>query len=159
MCTEVPCEFTGPFLTRFWLKQQKSHISETTPSAPPWMSLRAVVPTDMMQGLMQNQQALHHSQNAQLFSPSIISMSLISRFPPRRHDENTPQMESKPFCHLYIHVSIIITLYMLYIHHICSRNRWSPGAPGSAPPSWKQTGRWESPSIFLPDSNTHKHAD
>lgn len=33
---------------------------------------------------MQNQQALHHSQNTQLFFPSIISMSLINRFPPAK---------------------------------------------------------------------------
>lgn len=33
---------------------------------------------------MQNQQARHHSQNTQLFFPSIISMSWMKRFPPAK---------------------------------------------------------------------------
>lgn len=43
-----------------------------------------LVLTTMMHGLMQNQQALHHSQNVQLFGPSIISMSSMNRLPPAK---------------------------------------------------------------------------
>lgn len=39
--------------------------------------------TVMTQGLMKNQHILHHSQKLKLFVPSIISMSLIKRFPPK----------------------------------------------------------------------------
>lgn len=44
--------------------------------------------TNMMQGLMKNQHILHHNQKVKLFCPSIISMSLIKRFPPVIYKKN-----------------------------------------------------------------------
>lgn len=42
---------------------------------------------------MKNQQALHHSQNHQLFFPIIISMSWMNRFPPALRNRLSVQCE------------------------------------------------------------------
>lgn len=44
----------------------------------------------------------------------------------------------------------IIASLKSYMYRICSRRRWFRGASTAAAPSWRQTGQWEPPSIFLP---------
>lgn len=55
-----------------------------------------VILTVIILGLMKNQHALHHSQKQKLFLPSIISMSLIKRFPPGNIDRRQEEDEVHP---------------------------------------------------------------
>lgn len=69
-----------------------------------------------MQGLRKNQHTRHHNQKTKLLFPSIISMSLIKRFPPgnKGRIQTCRQLEINALCHLCMNISLII-IFTVYV--------------------------------------------